>query len=249
MAQALYEPLVFDSIERTYQQLSCANCGEPLQMSEKGGVLTCELCGQGHKSLPPPPRVKTTDFAPGDGVAVLWGERWWSAHVTEVMDGERWRVHYEGWAPSFDEVVGKTRIRPLDYVPGSSIIPPVFEPTLKVKRANLLSAAGIVMAVLAGIAFLLFWGLGDQVFNVHSKQTVGVDSASFGSITGRIPGTYIDDKYLIQPDQTFYVKWGDGWYVGTVVDVITQNQIVIRYDGWGNEQNEVVTRNRLRAIP
>ena len=249
MVEESYEPLVFDSTERTYQQLSCANCGEPLQMTENEEVLTCELCGQGHKSIAPPPATKANEIEPGDSVAVLWGEHWWSAHVVEVLGRNKWRVHYEGWAPSFDEVVTASRIRALDYVPGSSIIPPVFEHTLKVKRANIISAVGIVLVLIAGIAFLLSWALGDQVFSVHSSSISDFEAANLGAITGRLPGMPVNDTLFIQPGQEFYVKWGEGWYLGTAVEVYDQNNILIQYSGWGADQDEIVTRDRLRTIP
>lgn len=250
MAQESYEPLVFESTERAFQQLSCANCGEPLQMPRDDEVLTCELCGQGHKSLaPPPPTSRATGFETGDGVAVLWGDRWWSAHIVETLERNRWRVHYEGWAPSFDEIVDETRLRALDYVPGSSIIPPVFEPNLKVKRANILSAVSIVLVIMAGFGFLAVWAFGGNMFTSQDDHTTSIEAARLGAITGRTPGIAIDGRYLLQPDQLFYVKWGGSWYRGTVLEVLDQNRVLIRYMGWGDSQDEIVTRDRLRAMP
>jgi hypothetical protein len=249
MVQESYEPMGFGAMKRTFQQLSCANCGEPLQLTEKDAVLTCELCGQGHKSLPPPPIDTGGRFQLGDGVAVLWGERWWSAHVTEVLGGGRWRVHYEGWAPSFDEIVDISRIRALDYVPGSSIVPPVFETKLKVKRANIFSAVAIVMVIIAGFAFLAVWALGDQVFNIQSKRSAEFEAANFGAIIGRTPGTALREDHAIQSGQKVYVKWRSGWYPGTALEVIAPGRILVHYDGWSDAQNEVVSRDRLRALP
>jgi hypothetical protein len=98
--------------------------------------------------LAPPPPVYREDLGIGDLVAVMRGERWWAAHVVEAVGSDHWRIHYDGWGPAYDEVVDICRVRPIDYVPGSSIIPPAFEPKMKVKRAGLVPAMGILFVLL-----------------------------------------------------------------------------------------------------
>ena len=46
----------------------------------------------------------------GDRVLVEWGGSWWEAVVTRA-DGNRYFIHYEGWAASWDEWVSAARIR------------------------------------------------------------------------------------------------------------------------------------------
>lgn len=236
-----------DRRARVYRQLSCAKCGEPLPY-DKDETLVCELCGQGHKSLPPPPLTRPAAFSTGDGVAVSWGDRWWSAHVVEMVGTDRYLVHYEGWGPRYDEVVDTGRIRQLEYVPGTTIIPPKIEQKLKIRRGNMASAVGIVMVVLAGVVVLVDWAFNDRIFN-RVESSSGIESANFGAITDRLPGIPLRHDFHVESGQSFYVKWGHGWYLGTVVMVEDQNQIMIQYDGWGDYQNEMVTRDRLRVIP
>ena len=235
-----------DQRERVYRQLSCAKCGEPLPYAQDD-TLVCELCGQGHKSLPPPPLTTPTPFSAGDGVAVSWGDRWWSAHVVEMVGTDRYLVHYEGWGPRHDEVVDTSRIRKLEYVPGSTIIPPKIDPRLKVRRGSMASAVGIVMVMLAAAIVLVDWTYNDHIFSRAGSSEV--ESANFGAITDRLPGISLRADFHVETGQTFYVKWGHGWYLGTVVMVEDQNHIMIQYDGWGDYQNEMVTRDRLRVIP
>jgi hypothetical protein len=41
---------------------------------------------------------------------VEWGQKWWPASILQVQ-GTQYRIHYTGWAASWDEWVGKDRIR------------------------------------------------------------------------------------------------------------------------------------------
>ena len=239
---------VSDMGRRSHPSLSCAKCGEPLPLDRKVTTLTCDLCGQGHQSLAPPPVTRPAEYRAGDGIAVLWGDHWWSAHIIELVGMDLYHIHYEGWGPRYDEVVDVRRIRPLDFVPGSTIIPPQIEPDFKVKRANMLSAVGIVLVVLVGVVFLLNWAFHDRLFNQQAR-TASVETADFGAITGRLPGLTLLPDVRIESGQSYYVHWGNGWYLGTVVTVADQNNVVIQYDGWGDYQNEMVTRDRLRVIP
>jgi hypothetical protein len=189
-----------------------------------------------------------SDFEQGDGVAALWGEHWWPAHVVNATGQGQYLVHYEGWGPKYDELVDTTRIRAIDYVPGSSIIPPKFEPTLKVKRANMFSAAGIVLVVIAGVFALFDWGLGKQVFNPNSTTISDLKAAVLGLVPGSQPGVRLPDDFVIEQGQSFYVKWGDGWYHGTALDQANQEYVLIRYKNWDESHDEIVSRDRLRLI-
>ena len=46
----------------------------------------------------------------GAVVQVLWGNKWWPAHVLAV-DGEKYKIHYDGWSDRWDEWVTAERIR------------------------------------------------------------------------------------------------------------------------------------------
>ena len=249
MVNAPTETGVTDFPNRSFQPLICAKCGEPLPYYDSdAATLTCDLCGQGHKSIPPPPMATRSDFEQGEGVAALWGEHWWPAHVVNPAGQGHYWVHYEGWAPSNDELVDMTRIRAIDYVPGSSIIPPTFEKTLKVKRANLFSAAAIVVVILAGVAAFFYWGLGEQVYNLKPDTAAALEAANLGFISGSLPGAELPDDFVIKHGQEFYVKWGPNWYSGTALDQANQKYILIRYKNWDESQDEIVTRDRLRIM-
>jgi len=47
----------------------------------------------------------------GDKVEVLWNSKWYSATVLDVPTTSTWKIHYVDYSDSFDEVVGKDRIR------------------------------------------------------------------------------------------------------------------------------------------
>lgn len=52
-------------------------------------------------------------YAPGAAVMVKWHGSWWPAHVLQVgPKGNRWFIHYDNYASSWDEWVGPGRIRP-----------------------------------------------------------------------------------------------------------------------------------------
>ncbi len=47
----------------------------------------------------------------GDKVEVLWNNKWYPATVIDVPSSTTWKIHYTDYSDSFDEVVGKDRIR------------------------------------------------------------------------------------------------------------------------------------------
>lgn len=242
-----FEELFQQSRELSARPLMCANCGELLPMSGDT-VLTCAVCGQGHRSLAPPPPSAEMRFQVGDKVAVLWGAHWWAAHVVALTAENTRRVHYEGWAPTVDEEVEIRRIRAIDYEPGPSIVPPRFdEPELKVKRVNWFSAAGIVLVFAAGLGLLLFSAFGGQPSNPKTT-TAPTENASLGAVFDRVPGTSLGAAASVQKGGAYFVKWGDGWYPAKVLEVLSQDEFVVQYDGWSVDHNEIVTRDRLRVL-
>ena len=194
--------------------------------------------------MAPPKGGADAQLQVGDRVAVLWGEHWWYAHIVEILSAQTRRVHYEGWAPSFDAVVDTHRIRAIDYEPRPSIVPPqIDESKLKIKRSNMFSAFGIV---LAGAA-LVFWAKGDQVYDTKVGGSAA-ETANMGGIFDRVPGEALAPEASVQRGGVYYVKWGDGWYRATVLEIINPYEYVVQYDGWSIDHNEIVTRDRLRTL-
>jgi len=76
---------------------------------------------QGTEVRPEPPAkvrakaleaAQTNTYRVGDQVRVEWSGRFYNAQIIEVVGKERYRVHYEGYGPEWDENVGLARIQP-----------------------------------------------------------------------------------------------------------------------------------------
>ena len=50
-------------------------------------------------------------LVPGQAVSVYWGSRWYDATVLTAQPDGRVRIHYDGWADSWDEDVTLDRVR------------------------------------------------------------------------------------------------------------------------------------------
>jgi hypothetical protein len=53
-----------------------------------------------------------TSFKVGDKVQVEWHGSWYRATVIGVVAKDKWKIHYDGYDDSWDEVVGPSRIKP-----------------------------------------------------------------------------------------------------------------------------------------
>jgi len=68
----------------------------------------------------PPPKVRakalqaaqTNMYKVGDRVRVEFHGQMYSAVITAIVGQERYRIHYEGYGPEWDETVGLSRIQP-----------------------------------------------------------------------------------------------------------------------------------------
>jgi predicted nucleic acid-binding Zn-ribbon protein len=232
-----------------FHTLSCANCGTPLLSGAAEDDLTCPYCGQHHRFLEPPEENATDEYQAGDRVAVEWGGKWWAAHVVEVVEaGEMWKIHFDGWAPAFDDVVDSTRIRAIDHVPGETMASATTatEPLVVTRRKPLLELLGI-LAMIIGIGMAAFLSLYHPVrYPVNAHQ---FEAAALGAVSGPVSEQLVTANTPLQAGQRFHVKWGNDWYMGTAVYVHpATGEVLIRYDGWGADFNEVVPRERLRLV-
>lgn len=57
-----------------------------------------------------PSAAATSAFKVGDKVDVNWNGQWWQGQVLTVS-GSQYKVHYLGWAASWDETVSAARVR------------------------------------------------------------------------------------------------------------------------------------------
>jgi hypothetical protein len=53
----------------------------------------------------------STRLAPGDTVYVEWNEKWYAGEIVSLFPDGSVRVHYVGWAPSWDAVAVRSRLR------------------------------------------------------------------------------------------------------------------------------------------
>jgi len=56
--------------------------------------------------------AQTNVFKTGDRVRVEWHGQMYPSVITAVVGQERYRIHYEGYGPEWDETVGLSRIQP-----------------------------------------------------------------------------------------------------------------------------------------
>jgi hypothetical protein len=73
-------------------------------------TLTLGACRRREK-LPSGTTTSTATYLVGEKVDVEWNGSWWKAEIVGV-NGSLYRVHYTGWASSWDENVTLARIRP-----------------------------------------------------------------------------------------------------------------------------------------
>ena len=67
----------------------------------------------------PPPKVRakalsaaqSNVYKVGDRIRVEWHGHVYSATITSIVGAERYRIHYEGYGPEWDETVGLSRIQ------------------------------------------------------------------------------------------------------------------------------------------
>lgn len=74
----------------------------------------CTYCRAEYASHAEAPARGMHDYAVGDAVLVRWGSSFWDAHVVAKIGERRWKIRYDGYDASSDEVVGPGRIRPRD---------------------------------------------------------------------------------------------------------------------------------------
>ncbi len=67
------------------------------------GAMGC--CRSGSSS------TLSSSYAVGDAVDVQWGGKWWKGQILESRGGGQYKIHYVGWASSWDEVVPSSRLR------------------------------------------------------------------------------------------------------------------------------------------
>ncbi len=202
------------------EDLVCAGCGAPLKTANaQGAAIVCPYCSREHVFVTPPPEPSRHEHPVGSSVVVKWGSRWWPAQVVSVEGPDRWKIHYTGWASSWDETVGPDRIRPADAKA------PTAPAAGRGARPFLLAALLVVVAVVA--------------FVVLQQSPAGVQP------TGR-PADQFTPLAIGQPVQ---VRWNDAWYEGHIRAVYPDGRVRVHYEGWDDSFDEDVDRARVLQLP
>jgi len=64
--------------------------------------------------------------------------------------------------------------------------------------------------------------------------------------TAKPPGTSVTPATELETGDAVLVEWGGQWWGGEVLEVLAENRVKIRYDGWGKDWDEAVARERVR---
>lgn len=73
-------------------------------------ATTALLACKKEEAPPPPVSTASATWKSGDLVDVEWNKSWWAGKVLAI-DGAKYKIHYLGWASSWDESVGPERLR------------------------------------------------------------------------------------------------------------------------------------------
>lgn len=230
------------------RELSCSNCGALLAGQVADAVVRCAYCGKGHSSIyPPPTKATEATFKKGDAVAVNWGERWWPARVTSIIDESQWIVQYDGWGPKFKEEVDASRIRPLtaaaEEIPGSITIEAV--PTIRLPTAALVG--GLALLTLgATLAGYLLWPSSESAIQNLSDDAIQSQAAAMGGIEQMPPNSSpVPSTDMLTPGKPVYILWEHAWFPGEIVSV-KGNRVRVHYDGWDKAYDETMSTTRIR---
>lgn len=73
------------------------------------GLVACK--NEAPAPTPQAAAPAASTYSVGQGVQVEWHGSWYAAHVLTVEPGGTYRIHYDGWAESWDESVPAARMR------------------------------------------------------------------------------------------------------------------------------------------
>lgn len=209
------------------------------------GATATLLAGSAFASRPV--RTAPTPQCHSERVEVLWGDRWWVADVIGVRKGFE-KVHYVGWASSWDEWV----------------------PTADTVRCGTDQATKAAVQKEAAAALK---ALGPRVPGRRVEVLWGGSwwqAVEYGTRNGLVEVHYLGwaqpyDQW-IEPQRiraaasiltkaprrgaSVQVSWGGTWWDATILRRTTTKygkRFKIHYTGWGSEWDEWVDLSRLRG--
>lgn len=152
----------------------------------------------------------------GSAVYVEWKGRWWDARVLEIVAEHAWKIRYEGWSESWDEIVGPARIAPRTGP----------RPRPLARTGGWLRALALLIGSAGAIAFVF-------------ARSSSVEPPS------SIPERAIPVSELV-PGRAVWIEWNGGWYAGSVLALESSDRVRVHYDGWAEAFDESVPLSRLR---
>lgn len=220
--------------------IRCDHCGAPLEGISGSRIVTCTFCKheqtvEGHVEAVEAPRGTNAErYARGQAVLCEWRAKYWPATVLEVLPGDLYRIHYDGYSDSWDETVGLDRL-----APRGSGVPKA--PNLG--RAFSLAVIGLMLTVLVGGA--LAW----TALN-HPTGAPSPTGGGGAAVGARSPVTSPKFPALastagLAPGVPLVVSWGGQFWNAEVVAVESTTVVRVHYVGWDARWDESVTIDRV----
>ncbi len=227
------------------KRLVCPNCGANIDDDGSDGVFTCSYCSENFVAAapekppeiafepepepepeappptePPPQTSGRTSYNVGDKVAVNWKGTWYDATIISQASSRTYRVHYTGWASSWDEDVDVSTIRPAGTV------------TVTGSKGGCSWITIITIVVIVGFCI-----------------TVGVCAGLCGGDGIEATGAQVTADTPLSPGDSVHAQWGSSWYEAEVRTVHTDGTVTVHYSGYRDSSDEAVDRSRLRLLP
>ena len=235
------------------RRMTCSSCGAPLAPQIEGDNVPCAHCGKRHTSIvpPPPDSYLAPSLEPGDAVAVLWEKRWWPARIVKVETSDRFLVHYDGWGPTFDEVVESVRVRPLTANDGTDVSDVTANHQRKHHVIHDLTKVGLALVVAVAVVVILgYWAVSNQAGTTPSGSDNAQMAPSLSSINSSaafpINTRPIADNDRLTRNQSVFVLLDTVWYPAKITAITSDGNIAVHLTQWDRDNDILVTRQRLR---
>jgi hypothetical protein len=172
--------------------------------------------------------VQSSRFRAGQPVRVSWKGKWWDGRVVRVIAADAWEISYDGYATSWNEVVGPDRI-----ADRGAPVPAIAVTTGGGSKVGVILGALVGVLLVCGVAAGVLFGASNSGFR-----------SSNSSATPR--GVPVNPATLV-PGSPVQIFWHQGWFGGHVVRVERSGLVRVHYDGYADSWDESVPSSRLRA--
>lgn len=176
-------------------------------------------------------------YQPGQSVLVLWNAKWYPARIKRVVGPSAWEIGYDGYASSWDEVVGPDRIR------SDAAVRQVAQVAAVAAAGAGIAASGVAAFIGIAVVMMVIVMIGGAAaFFVLARPASG-GGAGYGE-----PGGYVPMPGTLYVGQPVTVLWNGSWYGAVVMEPYPDGSALIHYDGWSESYDEVVSSDRIRVL-